>query len=222
MKKRQPARARRLLVGGAVAFWLGFAAPAQSQTIRNTGTDNTQVDLGFVGNVRNSIILTIIGTGATTITNEVTSGMPTHASATIEFGTFATQLQPPPSNGTGYRVSLPSPGAVVAATLDAMVTYNGATTASLTVSRLVAAGGPPDVPLADLRVASPALATWTSGTEGAQVPDAGLPGYDLCTASGDPTCETGKPYNHSLAVFLPDNRAAGPFTTVVVYTGTMP
>ena len=201
---------------------VGLAPPARAQMIRNSGTNRTQVDLGFVGNVRNSIILTIAGTGTTSISAQVSRGMPTHSSATIDFGSFSTQLQPPPGNGTGYRVALPSPGAVVAATLDAMVTYNGAVTASLTVARLNPAGGLPDIPLADLRLASPALATWTSGTQGTQVPNAGLPGFDLCLAAGDLTCQTAKAYNHSLAVFLPDTRPAGPFTTVVVYTGTMP
>jgi hypothetical protein len=219
---RTRSHARSAILGTAVACVLGFAVPAQAQTIRNTGVNRTQVDLGFVGNVRNSIILTIIGTGTTTISGEQSRGMPTHASATIDFGTFSTQLQPPPSNGTGYRVALPSPGAVVAATLDAMVTYNGAATASLTVGRLMPAGGLPDVPLADLRVASPALATWTAGTQGVPVPNAGLPGYNICTAAGDLTCLNAKPYNHSIAMFLPDTRLAGPVTTAIVITGTMP
>lgn len=201
---------------------LGLASSAQAQTIRNSGANRAQVDLGFIGNVRNSIILTILGTGTTTIASPVTSGMPAHASATIDFGTFSTELQPPPTNGQGFRVSLPSPGAVVVATLDAMITYNGASAASLSVSRLVAPVGPSDIPLSDLRVVSPALAPWTSGAQGAQVPNAGLPGYDLCIGAGDPTCETGKLYPHNLAVFLPDNRPAGAFTTVVVYEGTMP
>ena len=207
---------------GVAVLLLGLSASAQAQTIRNSGANRAQVDLGFIGNVRNSIILTIVGTGTTTISGEVSRGMPTHASATINFGSFSTQLQPPPANGTGYRVSLPSPGAVVAATLEAMVTYNGQSTASLTVARLYAAGGVNDIPLPDLRVACPALATWTSGSQGAQVPNAGLLGYNLCTAAGDLTCQTGKPYTHSLAIFLPDTRPAGPFTTVVVYEGTMP
>jgi hypothetical protein len=207
---------------GLAVLLLGLSATAQAQTIRNSGANRAQVDLGFIGNVQGSIILTIMGTATTTIASPVTNGMPTHASGTIDFGTFTTELQPPPSNGKGFRVSLPSPGAVVAATLEAMVTYNGATAASLTVSRLVTPAGPLDIPLADLRVASPALATWTSGAQGTQVPDAGLPGYDLCIGAGDPTCETGKLYTHNLAVFLPDSRPAGAFTTVVVYEGTMP
>jgi hypothetical protein len=210
------------IASAALACVLGFATPAEAQTIRNSGANNTDVDMGFIGNVRNSIILTIVGAGTTTISSSVSRAMPAHASATIDFGTFSTQLQPPPSNGTGYRVTLPTPGAVVVASLDAMVTYNGATTASLTVARLVAAGGLPDIPLSDLRVASPAFAPWTAGTQGTQVPNASLPGYDVCTAAGDTTCQTGNPYQHNLAVFVPDSRPAGPFTTAVVYTGTMP
>jgi hypothetical protein len=205
-----------------LALGLALSAQAQAQTLRNAGTDRAQVDLGFIGNVRNSIMLTVLGTGSTVLTNGASVGMPVHATATIDFGAFSTILRPGPATGLGYRVTLPSPGAVVAATLAAMVTYNGAPTAALTISRLSPAGGLPDLPLSDLRVASPALVSWTAGTNGAQVPDAGLPGFNLCTAAGDLTCETGKPYPHSLAVFIPDSRPAGPFTTVVVYQGTMP
>ena len=219
---RSQARARRTLFVGAIVFVVGVSSSAQAQTIRNSGTNSADVDLGFIGNVRDSIILTIIGTGTTTLTGMASQAMPTHASATVDFGTFSTQLNPAPSNGEGYRVTLPSPGAVVTATLEAMVTYNGATTASLTVGRLVAAGGLPDIPLADLRVASPALATWTSGLQGTQVPDASSPGYDICIAAGDTTCQTGVAYTHDLAVFLPDSRPSGQFTTVVLYQGTMP
>ena len=113
---RSRARTGRILLGGTLAFLVGLAPPARAQMIRNSGTNRTQVDLGFVGNVRNSIILTIAGTGTTSISAQVSRGMPTHSSATIDFGSFSTQLQPPPGNGTGYRVALPSPGAVVAAT----------------------------------------------------------------------------------------------------------
>lgn len=206
----------------ASALVLGFAASAHAQTIRNSGTANAQVDLGFIGNVRNTILVTVLGTGSTVLTNGPSVGMPVHATGTINFGSFSTLLQPPPATGLGYRVALPSPGAVVVATLDAIITYNGSATAALTVSRLSPAGGLPDIPLGDLRVASPALATWTTGTQGSAIPNPGPPAFDLCTAAGDLTCETGKPYPHSLAVFIPDSRAAGPFTTVVVYQGTMP
>lgn len=212
----------RTRVGGIVALTVGLAASAQAQTLRNSGTNSAQVDLGFIGNVRNSILVTVFGTGATVLTNGPSVGMPVHAAGTINFGSFSTLLQPPPATGLGYRVALPSPGAVVTATLDAIITYNGATTAALTVARLSPAGGLPDIPLGDLRVASPALVTWTAGTQGAPIPNPGLPAFDLCTAAGDLTCESGKPYPHSLAVFIPDSRPAGPFTTVVVYQGTMP
>jgi hypothetical protein len=120
MKKRQPARARRLLVGGAVAFWLGFAAPAQ--VISNGGPTRADVQLGFIGTVRNSIMMTIVGTGATAINPATSAIMPTPAAGTIDFGSFTTRLQPGPTNGQGYRVSLPAPGVVVVATLDAMLT----------------------------------------------------------------------------------------------------
>jgi hypothetical protein len=195
---------------------------ARAQTIQNDGINQTQVRLGFVGIVTNSVLITIVGFGSTTLSSSTTVAMPTHAQATIDFGTFTSLLQPAPSNGAGYRVLLPQPGAVVVATLDAFIDYNGATTASLTVGRAAAAGGPPDVPLANLRVASPSLATWTAGNQGVQVPNFGLPAHNICTATGDATCIAAKSYVHDLAVFIPDAQASGPFSVTTLYTGTMP
>jgi hypothetical protein len=195
---------------------------AQAQTITNAGANQTQVRLGFVGAVANSVLINIVGFGTTTLSSSSSAAMPTHAQGSINFGTFSTLLQPPPTNGTGHRVLLPAPGAVVVATLDAVIDYNGATTATLAVGRRSAAGGPPDVPLANLRVASPSLAIWSSGSQGVQVPNFGQPAYNLCTATGDTTCIAAKSYVHDLAVYVPDTQAAGPFTTTILYTGTMP
>jgi len=208
----------------AALFLVAVALPSlvQAQTIRNSGPSQTQVRLGFVGNVANSVLITIVGFGTTTLSTSSSTAMPVHSTASINFGTFSTILQPPPTNGTGYRVALPAPGAVVVATLDAMIDYNGAATASLTVGRSAAAGGPPDVPLANLRVSSPARASWTAGNQGVQVPDFGQPAYNLCTATGDTTCIAAKSYVHDLAVYVPDTQAAGPFSTTILYTGTMP
>ena len=208
-----------------VAFLLAAAvvpARVHAQTIKNSGVNNTQVRLGFIGVVTNSVMITIIGFNTTSFNSTSSSAMPVHAQGTINFGTFSTLLQPPPANGTGYRVALPAPGAVVVATLDAMIDYNGNATASLTVGRRSAAGGAPDVPLANLRVASPARASWTAGNQGVQVPNFGLPAYNLCTATGDVTCLAAKSYVHDIAVYIPDTQVAGPFSTTVLFTGTMP
>jgi hypothetical protein len=217
---RSPSRNRLALALSFAAFALPAAAAAQ--TIQNNGANQTQVRLGFIGVVTNSVLISIVGFGSTNFSSTSSTAMPTHALGTINFGTFSTLLQPPPANGTGYRVALPAPGAVVVATLDALIDYNGAATASLTVGRKVAAGGAPDVPLANLRVASPSLGAWTSGSQGVQVPDFGAVAYNLCTATGDATCIAAKSYVHDLAVFVPDSQAAGPFTTTILYTGTMP
>ena len=199
-----------------------LAGPAQAQTIKNSGVSNTQVRLGFIGTVSNSVLITIVGFGTTSLSSSNSAAMPIQATSTINFGTFSTLLQPPPANGAGYRVALPAPGAVVVATLDAMIDYNGNATASLTAGRRAPAGGAPDVPLANLRVASPSLGSWTAGTQGVQVPNFGLPAYNLCTAAGDATCVSAKSYVHDLAVYVPDTQVAGPFSTVILYTGTMP
>ena len=57
----------------------------------------------------------------------------------------------------------------------------------MTVTRKNAAGAAPDVPLANLRIASPALATWTSSTNGVQVPNAGFAGFNAEWARWFPT-----------------------------------
>ena len=222
----QAGRSLRVLraLAAIVVLLVAVAVPGrvQAQTIKNSGVNNTQVRLGFIGTVSNSVLINIVGFGTTSFNSSSSSAMPTHATGTINFGTFSTLLQPPPLNGTGYRVALPAPGAVVVATLDATIDYNGNATASLTVGRRSAAGGAPDVPLANLRVASPSRASWTSGSQGVQVPNFGLPAYNLCTATGDATCLAAKSYVHDLAIYIPDTQVAGPFSTVILYTGTMP
>lgn len=201
---------------------LALRATASAQVISNGGASRAPVQLGFTGTVRNSIMMTIVGTGTTSLDPATSAIMPTRAAGTIDFGTFNTRLQPGPSKGQGYRVSLPAPGAVVAATLEAMLTYNGATTATLTVARANPIVGPSDLPLTHLRVSAPAPVVWTTGVDGTQVPAAGQPGFDLCLSSGDATCLSEKPYSHSLALYLPDSHPAGAFTTVILYEGTMP
>ena len=220
--KAQKGRSQRRLAVALFALAVALPTLAQAQTIQNSGANRAQVRLGFIGTVTNSVLISIVGFGTTTFNSTSSAAMPTHAQGTINFGTFSTLLQPPPANATGYRVALPAPGAVVVATLDALIDYNGAVTASLTVGRAAPAGGAPDVPLANLRVASPALGSWTSGSQGVQVPNFGLPAYNICTATGDTTCLAAKSYVHDLAVYVPDSQAAGPFTSTILYTGTMP
>jgi hypothetical protein len=208
----------------ACALTVGLASRAQAQAVVNSDTapGDTSVQVGFNGIVDSSIQLTIVGTGPTTLSNIVSALAPTHASATINFGSFTTLAPWLANNANGYRTTSGTDGAIVAARLLASVTYNGASTASILLGRAVPAGAAPDVPLANLRVASPPLATWTAGTNGTQIPDAGQLGYDLCVAAGDATCQNGLDYPHQLAVFVPDGQVGGAFTTVVVYTGTAP
>ena len=209
---------------GAALLTFALIAPSntRAQTIQNHGVNQAQVRLGFVGMVTNSVLISIVGSGTTTLSNPQDATMPTQAQATIDFGTFTSLLQPPPANGTGYRVLLPAPGAVLVATFEAFIDYNGATTASLTVGRAAPAGGPPDVPLGNLRVASPSLVSWSAGDQGVAVPNLGQPAFDICTATGDATCIAAKSYVHDLAIYLPDAQAAGPFSVTTLYTGTMP
>ena len=226
LRPNKTARAGRGKRAFAAALFLVFASAsssaARAQTIQNSGANQTQVRLGFNGIVANSVLINIVGFGTTTFNSTSNSAMPIHAQGTINFGTFSTLLQPPPANGNGYRVALPAPGAIVVATLDATIDYNGAATASITVGRRSAAGAAPDVPLANLRVASPSLGAWTSGGQGVQVPNFGLPAFNICTATGDATCLAAKSYVHDLAIYIPDTQAAGPFSTILLYTGTMP
>jgi hypothetical protein len=179
------------------------------------------LEVSFNGIIESSIQMVIVGTGNTSITATAIAAQPIHSAGTIDFGAFTTTQPQFVANADGYRITGATPGAIVAAKLMATVTYNGATTASMTVERLVLAGGGGDVPLANLRIASPALATWPDFTGGVEVPDAGQPGYDLCQAQ-DVTCTSATPYEHQLAVWLPDSQLSGPFSTVVLYSATTP
>jgi hypothetical protein len=225
--KRAPscfARLRRpaaLLGSLALVAILGVPS-ANAQTIKKSGSPSTNVQLGFAGLVSTSVQLSIVGSGPTTLSSTTSTIAPTPAAGTINFGSF-NALQPSgATNANFFRISSGTTGAVIAASLIATLVYNGSTTGSVTVARKNAAGGPPDVPLANLRIASPPLASWTSGSQGTQVPNAGSPGLDICQASGAATCANNTPYRHQLAVFVPDSQPTGAFTTVVVYTGVSP
>jgi len=196
--------------------------PAAKAQVSPVGTNRGQGQIGIGGRVVNEVVLAVSGSGSTVLSGASLAQGPGRASGTIDFGSFSTLLQPGPTNGQGFRVALPSAGVVVTATLSATIFYHGSPSATITVSRQNLASSLPDLPLSGLRIASPAIGTWTSGQQGTQVPNAGLPGFNPCQAAGDITCIHGKPYRHSLALFLPDTRPAGPFSTTILYSGTVP
>jgi len=211
-----------LVRAGLVAAVLVVAPAASAQVISNSGETQAQVQLGFNGLIAGSVQLTIVATGPTSLTGTASVAGPAHSVGTIDLGAFTTTRPNTAENSSGFRITSGTPGAVLAARLIATLSYNGTTTGSITVARRNLAGAAPDVPLANLRVASPPLTTWTSSLDGSQVPDAGQPGLDICTAAGAVTCVNGQTFEHELAIFVPDSQPTGPFTTVVLYTGTAP
>jgi hypothetical protein len=199
-----------------------LAIPSAQAQEAPGGTHRGPGPIGIGGRLVNQVMLVVSGSGSTALSGTSMAHGPGRQVGTVDFGSFSTVLQPGPTNGQGFRVSLPAAGVVVSATLSATIFYHGSPTATITVSRQIPAGPLPDLPLSGLRIASPARGAWSSGLQGTQVPDAGLPGFNPCQAAGDLTCFSGKPYRHSLALFLPDTRPAGPFHTTILYSGTVP
>ena len=213
----------RPLFASAIALVCLTSGLALGQTAQNSSTTGaTNVQIQFNGTISTTVMLTVTGGGPTTLTGTTSAIAPAAALGTVDFGTFTTTQPLTAINSSRYRTSVGPPGAVVAATLVATIIYNGSATGSILVARKLPAAGLPDVPLANLRLASPSLASWNAGTQGTMVPNAGGAGFNICTAAGDPTCINDKSYTHQLAVFVPDAQVSGPFSTAVVYTATSP
>jgi hypothetical protein len=209
-----------ILCIAVLAALLFIPSSVLAQNVRDTGFPAADVQIALIGNVSSSIQLSIVGSGKTTITQATQTVAGTPAVGTVDFGTFTT-LWPHAAQGDAYRITGPTAGAIVAARLIATLTYHGSTTGSIQVARQLPASAWPDVPLANLRLSSPPVA-WSSATQGQVVPDAGAPGTDLCITAGATTCGSGVPYEHHIAIFLPDMQPAGTFSTVVVYTAVAP
>jgi hypothetical protein len=209
-----------LCIAVLAALLLAPSIARAQQDVRNTGFPGTDVQLALIGNVSSAIQLSIVGSGNTVISNATSTLPGTPAVGTVDFGAFST-LRPYTAKGDAYRILGVNPGAVIAARLIATLTFHGTPTASISVARQLPAGPAPDVPLAHLRLSSPPIA-WSAPTQGSMVPDANTQGTDICIAAGATTCGSGVPYEHHIAIFLPDTQPAGNFSTVVVYTAVAP
>ena len=54
-----------------------------AQTLQNSGPNRTNVQLGFIGVVSNSVLITVMGFGSTTLSSATNSAYPVHARGTI-------------------------------------------------------------------------------------------------------------------------------------------
>ncbi|MFN0063532.1 MAG: hypothetical protein ACKVPX_13570 [Myxococcaceae bacterium] len=204
------------------ALLLSLSGVARAQIVSSGGSSPQDLQIQFNGIISTTVMINVSGAGPTTLTGTTTALQPTRAVGTIDLGTFNSVLPGSSVNCDAYRASSGTPGAILAASMLATVTYNGSTTASVTVMRRNPVGALPDIPLANLRVSSPGLPAWSTGTDGTAVPSSAGPGLDICTLAGDPTCVNGVGYLHQLAVFVPDTQLSGPFSTTVLYTATSP
>ncbi|MFN0063531.1 MAG: hypothetical protein ACKVPX_13565 [Myxococcaceae bacterium] len=195
---------------------------ALAQTATGSGTagagNGGQVEITITGVVTSSVSLDIVGTGTTALAGTTSGANPVAGTGTLDFGTFSTQNAAAATNTSFAGRTALNDGAIVAGSLSATLTFNGATTGTVTVARQAAAGALPDVPAGNLAVATPALAGWTAITDGTAIPNPGT-SVDVCTGVAG-ACNSGQAYVHELAVFVPDTQAAGAFSTVVTYTGT--
>ncbi len=195
-----------------------FAQIATGSGVAGVGSGGV-VEITVRGILVSSVKLDISGSGTTALSATTSATNPTAAVGTLDFGTFSTQT-PAAATQTTFagRTTAGTAGAIVAGTLSATLTFSGATSGTVRVSRKVAAGATPDIPANNLRVASPALASWPQSTSGLNIPDPGT-SVDICTGALG-ACTSATPYLHQLAVFVPDTQASGAFSSVVTYSGT--
>lgn len=206
------------MFGALVVLMSSASALAQTATgvgIAGAGNGGI-VEIDVRGTVVSSVSLNVTGAPGTVLSGTSSATSPTAAVGTLDFGSFSTQTPSAANNTTFAGRTAANTGAIVAGSLTATLTYSGALTGSITVQRkTIPVVGTSDIQAGNLRVASPALASWTAATDGTAV---GNPGTttDICSGS----CTSGTGYTHQLAVYIPDTQAFGLFTSVVTYTGT--
>jgi hypothetical protein len=212
---------KRLILISALILVAGSASAQVATGVGTAGAGNGPlVDITISGTVTSAVSLSVTGAGATALSS-TTSPASGPGTGTVAFGSFSAQNPSAATNADfAGRTTSGTTGALVAAKLSATLNYSGATTGTVTLARKNAQGALPDIPAASLRVASPALASWAASTDGTQVPASGAAGYNICTGAPGTNCVNGTAYVHNLTVFVPDTQAAGPFSTVVEYTGT--
>lgn len=210
---------KTIRIVSVAALLVATASVAQAQTVTGTGLagagNGPTAEITISGTVTSAVTLDIVGvTGVTTLS--ATNNTVNPPVGTIALGTFSALN---PSSATNARVAARTTsgatGAILAASLDATLTYSGATTGTITIARKAAAGALPDIPAGNLRFALGDATTWAATPAGTNVPN---PGSSVNACGGNAASATA--CRHELAVFIPDTQVSGAFSSVVVYTGT--
>lgn len=205
----------------AIAGLVLFAAPAFAQ-LSNTDTTATgdyaggsgaQVRVQFDATLGNAIQLTLNGYSGTSVGG-------TGAAGTVNFDTFDTMCNDMPATGQCVRTTTGTAGAHLVAGFTATVSFSGAPSADVGISRQAAyvpAASPLDVPTAYLKYALGVATTWRDPADGASLPD------PLAVVGEDnlgPGVASGDSINHQVALFFPDDSTAGAYRTTVRWTAT--
>jgi len=221
MKRTQ----KLLFVVATTAFGLLFTFGTAQAQVTSTGTNQGIVDLTLQGTIQSALVLTVAGTGNTTINVLASNVMPTPSTAIVNFGSFSTaQGTGPLAAGGGQlvRTSAGTAGAFAIAELEAMATYSanagGPSAANINLT-LGAAGGTSPIAVNNTRVQRTLPADWTNSANGATI---SATDTSICPNGNTTTgnCASAAAIGHELAVFVPDTQAAGTFTQVVRYTAT--
>jgi len=203
---------------------VSFAAPAFAQ-LANTDTTLTgdyaggsgaQVTVTLNATLGNAIQLTLDGATAGGVVTAVT---PTGgATGTVGFGNFDTLCSTGVTTGRCIPTATGTSGAHLVAAFTATVSFSGAASADLGISRNAAAGAsPPDVAAANLKYAAGVATDWTDSGSGAALPNPlAVVGENNLGAA----LASGAMVDHEVAMFFPDTSTAGAYSTTVRWTAT--
>lgn len=207
---------KALFVVGSMA--LLFATSAQAQVTSNSqagiAAPVAAVDITLTGTIQSALVLTVTGTAGNALTGPgAPVDMPARAAGTFAFGTFSTAQLTPLGNGALHRAGT---GAFVVASLSARVTISGSNRNASVLMSTVAGGGTSAITDGNVRFSRPAAA-WSAIGDGTNLAF-GAAGTEFCPAGG---CLTATDYAHDLAIYVPDNQAAGTFSQIVSYDASI-
>jgi hypothetical protein len=207
-----------------VASMTLFASTAFAQ-LTNTDTTDTgnyaggsgaQVTVTMTATLGNAIELDLDGAtaGATPTTITPTGG----ATGTVAFGGFDTMCNGGVTTGRCIRTATGTLGAHLVAAFTATVSFSGAASADLGITRNAAAGAsPPDVAAANLKFASGVATDWTASGAGAALPAPLAVGGDTNLGAA---LTSGTAVTHEVAMFFADTSTAGAYSSTVRWTAT--
>jgi len=213
-----------LFVLGTAGLGLALSLGTAQAQVTSTGTNQGIVDLTLSGTIASSMVLSISGTGTTTLNVTGSNIMPNPSTATVDFGSFSTQTGfTGAANGRFVRPA-GTAGAFLVAELNATATFSGnaggASAANINLTLGAAGGSAPASPIAAGNTRVQVLPiSWANATSGTVIDATNV---SICPNT-DPVsgnCASGVANLHELAVYIPDTQAAGNFTQVVRYTAT--